>query len=256
MTHPVFTIATFTLLEAIRDRFLWILLIALFLGLGLAEFVGDIAITESAETKSALLGAALRLFAVWAVSLFATTSLVREFTDKTLELTLALPIPRASYYFGKLLGVAAAALVTATLIGLCLALYVPLPRVAPWALSLTCELLLVGAFSLLSALSFHQVPLALSAVAGFYLLSRAISAIQLIGHGPLADPNSLAQRVLGQVIDLIAYLLPELHRFTPGRWLMYGGGEWSELQPILIQTGVYLTLLIGAGLFDLYRKSL
>jgi ABC-type transport system involved in multi-copper enzyme maturation permease subunit len=249
------TIAAFTLLEAVRGRFLWILLMVLFLGLGLAEFVGDIAITESAETKSALLGAVLRLYAVWAVSLFATTSLVRELSDKTLELTLALPIPRASYYFGKLLGVSMTALVTAILIGFCLALYVPFPQVVPWVVSLICELLLVGAFSLLCAFSFHQVPLALSAVAGFYLLSRAISAIQLIGHGPLADPNSLAQRVLGQAVDLIAYLLPELHRFTPGRWLMYGGTEWSDLMPILGQTVVYLALLAGAGLFDLYRKT-
>jgi len=93
---------------------------------------------------------------------------------------------------------------------------------------------------------------------GFYLLSRTIGAIRLIGHGPLMDPHSLAQKVLGQFADLIAYILPELYRFTPSHWLIYGydGAAWPELTPILSQTLIYLALLAGAGLFDLYRKSL
>ena len=68
--------------------------------LALAEFVGALAITESVAFKSGLLGALLRLAAVFLLSLFVITSMVRELNDKQLELVLALPIARVSYFLG------------------------------------------------------------------------------------------------------------------------------------------------------------
>jgi hypothetical protein len=107
---------------------------------------------------------------------------------------------------------------------------------------------------LLCLFSLHQVTFALSMVAGFYLLSRSISAIQLMGQSPLVDAG-LSQQAIGTLVDIIAFLLPELYRFTPSQWLIYHTATWQELAPILGQTAVYLVLLIGAGLFDLYRKN-
>jgi ABC-type Na+ efflux pump permease subunit len=227
----------------------------LFAAFGLTEFIGSVAITEGAEIKRALLGAFLRLFAVFMTSLFVTTSLARELNDKGLELILSLPIPRAAYYLGKLLGFSMVALVTAVFIGLLLLLYVPASQLVFWMASLTCELLIVASLSLLCLLSFHQVTIALSAVAGFYLLSRTISSIQLIGQSTLIG-TAFPQQVINAVVDAIAFLLPELHRFTSCRWLIYHSAGWPDLVPILAQTVIYLALLIGAGLFDFYRKDL
>jgi Cu-processing system permease protein len=255
MHWPVLTIASFTLLEALRSRLLWLVFAVLLATFGLAEFIGSIALTESLALKSGMLGAGLRLFAVFMISLFVTTSMVRELNDKVLELILALPIPRAAYYFGKLLGFSLVALVTAVLIGLSLLLYVPPSSLLAWTTSLLCELFIIAALSLLCLFSLHQVTFALSMVAGFYLLSRSINAIQLMGQSPLIDAD-LSQHAIGTLVDIIAFLLPELHRFTPSRWLIYHTATWQELAPILGQTAVYLVLLIGAGLFDLYRKNL
>jgi hypothetical protein len=47
-----------------------------------------------------------------------------------------------------------------------------------------------------------------------------------------------------------------LDRFTPSEWLIYHGATVVDLLPILAQTVIYLVLLIGAALFDLYRKNL
>jgi hypothetical protein len=136
------------------------------------------------------------------------------------------------------------------------ALYAPAGQAALWATSLGCELLIVVAFSLLCLFTFHQVTVAVSVVLGFYVLSRSMAAIQLVGSsGPFADSGGLSQRVMTTVIDAIAYVLPSLDRFTSSEWLAYHTGQWQDLLRVAGQTGVYLVLLAGAGLFDLYRKG-
>jgi len=256
MPRQIRIIAAYTLLEAFRNRLLWLILAVLVAGMGLTEFVGGIALTESLQIKSAFAGSFLRLFAVFLLSLFVITSLVREMQDKGLHLLLSMPLPRSHYYFGKLLGFSLFALLTTVLILLCLLFYVPADQALLWAISLFCELLLVTAFSLLCLFTFSQVTIALCTVIAFYLLARSIAAFQLIGHGPLADPQDLAHRVIIDMLDALAYLLPDLQRFTPSEWLIYHTAQWPDLLPIVSQSAIYLLLIITASLFDLYRKSL
>ena len=249
-------IAAYTLLEAVRNRLLWLVAAFIAGAFVLAEFIGDVAIAESVAVQSAFLGATLRACSVLMLSLFVITSLVREFNDKVLELVLSQPIPRASYYFGKLAGFSVVAMVTAVLCGLCLLIYVPPAAVAMWSISLALELLIVIALSLVCLLTFSQVTLALSAVLGFYLLSRTIGAFQLMADNPLLETQALSQQVIDAFIDGLAFVLPALDRFTATDWLLYHEGEWAELGSIAAQTLIYLALLAGAGLFDLYRKNL
>ncbi len=255
MAAHILTIARFTLLEAFRNRLFLLTLFALFMVFGIAEFIGALAITESIQARVALLAALLRLFAVVVASLFVISSGVRELDEKTIDLLLSLPVSRASYYFGKLLGFTGVILVLALACGMATAIYAPLSQAGLWAVSLCCELLIVVAFSLLSLFTFRQVTIAVSVVMGFYILSRSMTAILLVGSGPFADPESLSQRLMNAMLEGIAYLLPTLDRFASSEWLVYITGQWQELLYILGQTVVYLVLLTGAGLFDLYRKS-
>jgi hypothetical protein len=137
-----------------------------------------------------------------------------------------------------------------------LLLYAPVPSVLIWTASLAAELLLVAALSLLCLFTFSQVTLALPVVAGFYLLARTMGAIQLMAAGPLTDPSGLTDRVLRWVVEAIAFLLPDLYRFASSEWLAYPGTAAAVLLPVLAQTAVYLLLLVGASLFDLYRREL
>jgi ABC-type transport system involved in multi-copper enzyme maturation permease subunit len=180
---------------------------------------------------------------------------VREIDDKFVEVYLSLPMRRAVYYLGKLAGFALCALAGAVLFGLLVSLYAPAGQAALWALSLFAELLLVAAASLLCLFTFSQVTIALAVVLAFYLLGRSIGAMQLMTQGPLVDPNALTSRLVEWLVDAIAFLVPDLYRFTPTEWLVYGTGDLQALTPILLQTAAYSVLLAGAGLFDLYRKS-
>ncbi|MDX1528940.1 MAG: ABC transporter permease [Gammaproteobacteria bacterium] len=249
-------IAFYTLLEALRNRLLWLVLGVLLLAFGLAEFLGDVAITESRQFQSGFMGALLRAFSVFILSLFVITSIVREFNDKGLELVLSFPIPRSSYYLGKLFGFSGLALIVAAASGLCLTVYAPPFQALLWALSLAMELLIVTAVSLLCLLTFTHVTVALSAVMAFYLLSRSMTAIQLMGHFPVITSDSLAQDVIVAFLDALAFLLPELDSFTSSEWLVYHTAGWSDLLPVAGQTIIYVGLVSGAALFDLYRKSI
>ncbi len=253
---PITAIAAYTFLEAVRNRLIWLVIAFMVVAFSLAEFLGEVAITETIQFQSAFLGASLRGFAVFMVSLFVITSMVRELNDKGLELVLSLPIPRASYFLGKLAGFSLLAGLTSLLCSLCLLIYVPASQVALWGVSLAMELLIVTAFSLLCLFTFSHVTLALSVVMGFYLLSRTISAIQLIGTGPLAETSTLSQQVINAFLGGLAFVLPELHNFTISEWLVYHTGSWATLAPLAGQSLIYVGLISAAALFDLYRKNL
>ncbi len=249
------TVARYTALEAVRTRYGWLLLAAALGGLGLAAFSDQLAITESRQIQAALSSSALRLAAVFLLALFVITSTVREFSDKTTELMFSLPLPKGGYYLGKLAGYALVALATAMTLTLLMALFAAPAQALSWGLSLLCELLIVCAAALACAYSFAQVPAALAVLAAFYLLSRSISAIQLMAQGPLVRDGSLSQQVINRLVDLLAWLLPQLERFTRSDWLVYTQPAWDELTALLAQTLIYLLLLSGVALFDLYRKN-
>lgn len=256
MFMPPVAIAFYTVLEGLRNRLLWLLALFVIAGFALTEFIGELAITETVQFQSALLGSYFRLCGVFMVSLFVVTSMVREFDEKGLELVLSLPVTRVQYYIGKLVGFCVLALSTGIIFSMCLLLYAPPLQVLLWGSSLGCELLIITAFSLLCLFTFNQVPLALSAVMGFYVLSRTIGAFQLMAAGSMMNTDTLSQQVITVLIDGIAFVLPELQRFASTEWLVYHTGRWEALLPIVGQSLIYISLLAGASLFDLYRKNI
>lgn len=255
MTLHIIPIAYYTLLEALRNRMLWLVLSIVLAALGLGLLLGEIAITENAQIQSALIGALLRFLAVFTLATFIITSMVRELNDKVSELILSLPIPRTSYFFGKFLGFTLCALALTIIFASILLVYAPLGQVTIWGASLLFELWIIAAFSLLCVFTFSQVVPALSAILAFYLLARTITALQLIAHGPLTPDDTWSQHGINFIIGTIAALLPRLDIFTQTEWLAYHTGSWDSLMPVAIQSLVYVTLLSAAALFDLHRKN-
>src|SRR5258708_5931913 len=175
----VVSLARATLLEAVRNRLLWLAVMVVVIAFGLAQFLNQVAITESREIQTALLAAPLRVAAVFIVAVFVITSMVRELSDKVTELLLSLPAPRSAYFFGKFSGYALVATVLALLTALPLVPFANFQGLVLWTVSLICELLIVAAMSLFCVLSFAQVVPAFAAVAGFYLLGPAPGASAL-----------------------------------------------------------------------------
>ena len=254
--RQIATLARFTLLEAWRTRLPWLFVIAIALVFGAGYFVHQLAITESARMQTAFSAAASRLVAVFVLSLYILTSLVREFNDKGLELTLSFALRRADYVLGRFLGFLLIAVVMALLAGVPQMMLASVPAALQWISSLALELIIIAALSVFCILTFTQLMPAASFVAGFYLLARAMTAIQLISSSAIVADATLSQRVIGWVIDGLALMLPALDQFTRSAWLVDSAPGWTAIGSCAVQALIYTALLIAAAMFDFYRRNL
>jgi ABC-type transport system involved in multi-copper enzyme maturation permease subunit len=250
----VITLARITVLEALRERLLWLAAIVVLAGAALAQFLHQVAITESREVQTAVLAALLRMSAGFIVAIVVISGMAREWNDKVAELLLSFPVRRSRYVFGKFLGYAAVAVLLAAVFAAPLAFYAGSAGMTAWTVSLVCELLIVAAVSVFCVLTLTRTLSALAAVAGFYLLARSMSAIQVIAHAA-PGPASLADRVITHMVDAVAWLLPPLDRMTDTAWLVQGPPAAAALAGLAAQAALYVALVGAAALFDLYRKN-
>ena len=255
MISQILTISRFTVIESFRNRLLLLSLLVIGISFALVEFIGDLAITEHRVTQVAILAAFLRMSAVVMVTLFVVSSVVRELQDKTLEMILAMPIRRGNYYLGKLIGFFHVAALISIIFALLLFLYADPAQVAIWTISLFFELVLVVALSLVMLFTFNQVPSALTGVFIIYGASRIVTSIYLMSKYPIIAHTTMAQKFMDGFIEMLTWLLPDLHRFTQTAWLTYNTANWEVLLPLLGQTVIYLVFLSFIALFDFYRKN-
>jgi ABC-type transport system involved in multi-copper enzyme maturation permease subunit len=247
--------ARYTLLEALRTRFAVLVLVAVAVLLLASFFVESIAVTEGARFQAALYAAGMRLAAVFVAGLYVLVSIAREFNDKGFDILLALDLPRAHYVLGKLAGFLALAVLMAAVASLPLAWLAPAEAVVQWAVSLALELAIVVALALFCMLTFSQLVPAASFVLAFYLLARSITAIRLMGTHPLAGADSWSHQVISGTVEALALVVPAFDTWTQTAWLVNEAAAWPTLLQIGWQSVVYVLLLTGAAMFDLYRKN-
>src|SRR5947209_6332121 len=101
---PAAILARLALLEARRGGLGWLGLLAVVVGLALAGFLSQLALTESRMLQAAVVAALLRVCAVFLIAGQVVASVRREIDDKRLELALSLPLSRAAQYLGRLGG--------------------------------------------------------------------------------------------------------------------------------------------------------
>jgi hypothetical protein len=251
---PSAYLARQVLIEARRGALPWLALGAVVLTLGLAAFLSQVALTESRALQLAIVAALGRACAVFLLAAHVAASVVREANDKGLELALALPVPRARLYLGRLAGYAACGTALAALFAAPLLLWANPAPVAMWALSLALECTVVAAAALFFAVSLGQVVGALAATVGLYLLARSMAGIQAIAASPLAEASA-AHELAQWAVEAVALLLPRLEAVTRTEWLLYGMPEPRLYVQALGGLLIYATLLAAAGLFDFQRES-
>ena len=255
-TRAALTLARFVLLEARRTRLPLLILCALAAGIGLAGFLSQLALTESASLQAGVLAAFFRATGVFICAAFVVTSMVRESNDKGTELLLSLPISRAAYYVGKLAGFGACGALVAGIFSLVMLIWSPPLAVLAWFASLSLEIWLVAAVSLFFVVTLGDVVPALAASAGVYLLGRTVAAIQSISESPLAAEDDLMQKIAGWAIDAVALVLPPLDRATQTGWLVYSVPSVEEFASVAGGLILYGVLVTAAGLFDFHRRNL
>jgi hypothetical protein len=251
---PAAILARLALIEARRGGLGWLALLALVLGIALAGFLSQLALTESRMLQAAVVAALLRVAAVFLIAGQVVASVRREIDDKRLELSLALPFSRATQYLARLGGFVALGTLLAVVFAVPTLLWAPPLAATCWAASLACELALVAAAALFFAMTLGQLVPALAATIGLYLLARSIGAMQAIAAGPLA-PDNVLHELARYAISAIALVLPALDRITRTDWLLYGVPDAASFLLGIAGTLLYAALLAAAGVFDFQRRS-
>jgi ABC-type transport system involved in multi-copper enzyme maturation permease subunit len=248
-------IARYTVLEAWRNRLFALTVVAVTLLTLLSLFARELAVTESGRLQTAILAATLRVASVFLIALYILNGLTREFNDKILELMLSLDLQRPAYLMGKFLGFAIVALAVAAIVTVPVAVLAPTHAALAWGCSLALELLIIAALSVFCITTFTQLLPAAAFVSAFYLLARSITAIQLMSGSSLLGVDGFGQKASAMLADALAIALPRMDAFTQTAWLVNDAGAQPALLNIVLQTAVYVVLVLAAAMFDLYRKN-
>ena len=241
--------------EHLRTRSALLALLAIVVIYPAAAFMAGLAVTEVAAQHVVFYAGLVRPVLVLLFALAVIVPLVRDLDDRILDILLARPLARRTWYLARLTGHLLAAVLLAVAAALPLAPLTAAGDLAIWAVSLACELALVGALALACATSLGQVATAFAAVAGFYTLGRVLAASLLMSQGATVDPTQPVNRAIAWGLAALAHLLPDFSRYTQSGWLIYGAAA-ADLTPVAAQSLIYIALLAALGLVDFERRNL
>lgn len=249
------TFATYSVREMINNRLLWLVLAFAVMGMAIASFVAEVAVTEHLEVQLAFIAAAYRFCAVFVMMIFVVSTIVREFNDKCLELYLSMPVSRLIYFSGKCLGFILCGFILAGIFSLCLLLYADISKILVWGISLTFELAIIAVFAFFAVLTFNQqITSSVFITFFFYLLSRMTDTITLVSSSfILAD--SLGNVIIEFLLKVLFTVLPHFASFTKTDWLVYGT-DATVLGPLFVQSVIYCVLIGGMAMWDFVRKNI
>lgn len=247
-------IASYTLMEAFRNRLLYIIAIFIALTIGASLFAGGLAIIEVDETQSQIMGLIYRFGSVIICSLMVISGANREFNDKNHELILSTAVTRSQYFIGKLLGYYLIGFFVCLAIAITLLFFADFIAVAAWSISLFAELIIMTTSALMFATIINNLTLSIILQFGFYLLSRSIGAIVMMASSGSTD--SAASGIIGNIIEAISYVIPQLHKFANSDWLTGSITDYSSISFILLQAFIFSALLIAVSIFDFNRKNI
>jgi hypothetical protein len=126
--------------------------------------------------------------------------------------------------------------------------------VLKWVFSHTLELWVVAALALFCVTTFSQLLPAAAFVMAFYLLARSIAAIELISQSTLIEPGP-ASGLAAFLAKAISVMLPHLDAFAQTAWLIGATAQPLSIASAILQTLIYVSLLLFAAMFDLSRRN-
>ena len=71
----------------------------------------------------------------------------------------------------------------------------------------------------------------------------------------LLGVDGFGQKASAALADALALAVPRMDAFTQTAWLVNDAVAQPALLNIFLQTTVYVSLLLAAAMFDLYRKN-
>ena len=247
----------YILTAALRDKLLLSVVAVVILGICLSLFLASSAIMEQDQFTIVYLGSSLRILGLIGLILFTIFFIRRLFDARDIEYLLSRPISRISLLLSSATAFTLLAISAAVMLGLIVggiaATSGHAAGVGLWFTGIAAEYVVMVNVALFFAFVLSSPVTAGMATLGFYILARMIG--QLMGIIQSSEASFPGQELLNQGMNMVAMVIPRLDLMTQTSWLIYGDGGVKDYAFILIQTGVFLALILTAALIDLVRRQ-
>ncbi len=252
-----FALVKYVLTAARRDRFFMSLLAIMVVGSFISIFLSSASVIEQGQFSVIYLAAGLRMLGLLGLVLFVVFFIRRSFEARDVEYLLTRPVSRSSFILSHAMGFSLLSLIVSVALGAGLGLVAMklgnLQGVFYWSSGVVCEYLLMVNVALFFAMVLSSPVAATLATMGFYVLGRLMGQLLLIAKIPPGDIWGF--KFMSVVFQAVSTLIPRLDLMTQSSWLVYGAKGLQDYVFIIVQTAIFLILILISTLVDLSRRQ-
>lgn len=245
----------YVLMTALRDRIFIAMLAGLLAAAMLASFLGETAFLEEREMKVVYAAGTMRVIVMLGIIVFACFHLRHAFDTKEIDVLLSHPVSRTSLVLSYWVGFCLVGWMLAMpAVAVILLLQAPsLSGFFAWSLSLGMEVMFVTAVAIFTGFMLSSATTAVMTTIGFYVLARIMVFFVMTAHSPQFDEQDYS--VFRDMMGLISIAFPRLDLFAKTEWLIYGLRSTQECVLYVMQTLIYVPLLLVMSVIDFKRKE-
>jgi hypothetical protein len=247
----------YVLTAAIRDRLLMAVAAIVGLGVCLSLFSASSAVVEQDQFAVVYTASSLRVLGLVGLVLFVVFFIRRSFDARDIEYLLSRPVSRASLILSNACAFSLLALgaggILALIVGTMAWKSGHTDGVILWTAGVTAEYILIVNVALFFSMVLSSPVTSGMAVLGFYVLARLMGQLLGIIHSPSFHFPGI--EILNGILQMVSMFIPRLDMMTQTSWLIYGTDSVSDYAFIMLQTVVFLVLVLSAALIDLVRRQ-
>jgi ABC-type transport system involved in multi-copper enzyme maturation permease subunit len=249
-------IIKYILLNGVRDRLYLGVLLTLITSFIISIIFGSTFLIEKQATVSAFSSGSSRIIFIFGIILFVCLNLRKSFESKEIEFIISKSISRQKIIISYIAGYIISSIII--LIPLIIALFIltnsnPLGLIF-WSSSIIMETLLIATFAILATLILNSAFSAILATMGFYILSRMMGIFVLTINLP-KNYTEFSNNIMQSILKILSIAFPRLDLYSKSEWLIYGVNELLDIKIIIIQSLIYIPLLIFMSFYDFGKKQ-
>lgn len=276
----MFTNIKYILITALRDWLFLGLILAIIAAAYVSGVMGSTAMVEMEQMTLSYSAASSRLIVMIGLIVFICFHVRNAFDTKEIDVILSRPISRPNLVLSYFLGFSLVALlVVIPTIGI--VSFMGLHKVEEvgwqwthntngliaWSVSLFLESLFVVGLALFASLMLKSAVASVMVSMGLYTLSRMMGFFVVTSKSGLLFRDHEINLAAKYIMGFVSIFVPRLDFFAKSDWIVYGIKESAtelvvfgvehihEAYLFLIQSAVFIPLLLAAAILDFRRKQ-
>ncbi|HSQ97144.1 MAG TPA: hypothetical protein VLL98_00295 [Rickettsiales bacterium] len=252
------TLFKFVLLTGLRDKLYFSILIILVGIFGLSNLVGFSALSEETKMQIVYFSFLSRLVIVCGMILFICFYINKEFEHKEIDFIMSKPISRNTLIFSYWISftLISLILIIPTLLVTMFLVKGNIIGLVWWGFSMILELMLVSTFAIVSSLILQNAVISILSSISFYFIGRMMGFFVYSINLPSNIESLKGFENFTQVIlKFISSIFPRLDLFGKSEWLIYGVSNYNDITIILLQSLIYIPLMLFIAFYDFGRKQ-